>query len=159
MNLALRQHEIDRAGLIGAGRHADDRDADEPQGGCAAHDRIKTAVLSRTMPPWGAIKGFGEFRNDQGLTQEQSELIVDWIQNDAPRGNNRRALPKEPSFAATAPDRLPAVTTAVSGEKTLDRALVDRYRHPFLLRKAVRLPAGTVIGGVPRDAGVALLAH
>ena len=54
---------------------------------------IKTAVLSRRMPPWGAIKGFGDFRNDQALTQEQIELIVDWIQNDAPRGNNRRALP------------------------------------------------------------------
>ena len=47
------------------------------------------------MPPWGAIKGFGEFRNDQALTQEQIELIVDWIQNDAPRGNNRRALPAD----------------------------------------------------------------
>ena len=27
------------------------------------------------MPPWGAVKGFGEFRNDQGLTAEQLELI------------------------------------------------------------------------------------
>ena len=62
---------------------------------------IKAAVLSRRMPPWGAIKGFGEFRNDQALTQEQIELIVDWIQNDAPRGNNRRALPKAPTFAGT----------------------------------------------------------
>jgi mono/diheme cytochrome c family protein len=27
---------------------------------------IKNAVLSRRMPPWGAVKGFGEFRNDRG---------------------------------------------------------------------------------------------
>ena len=36
---------------------------------------IKNAVLSRRMPPWGAVKGFGEFRNDHGLTQEQVELV------------------------------------------------------------------------------------
>src|SRR5258706_12780966 len=35
---------------------------------------IKDAVLSRRMPPWGAVKGFGDFRNDTGLTQEQVEL-------------------------------------------------------------------------------------
>jgi hypothetical protein len=120
---------------------------------------------------------------------------VDWIQNDAPRGNNRRALPKEPSFAAITPDAVPASATAISGETTLARALVvegllpervasgqsirvtaslpggaveplvwlyqydDRYTHPFLFRTPLRLPAGTVIRGIPRDASVALLAH
>jgi hypothetical protein len=34
-----------------------------------------------------------------------------------------------------------------------------RYTHPFLFRKPVRLPAGTIIGGVPDDAAVGLLAH
>ena len=155
---------------------------------------IKNAVLHRSMPPWGAIKGFGEFRNDQALTQEQIELIVDWIQNDAPRGNNRRALPKEPSFAAPGEPPL-APTTAVSGDTTLDRPLVlrgvvpekvaigqsmritallpggvveplvwlyqydDRYKHPFLFRRELRLPAGTVIKGIPRDATIGLIAH
>ena len=37
---------------------------------------IKAAVLARTMPPWGAVKGFGTFRNDQSLSQEQIELIT-----------------------------------------------------------------------------------
>ena len=32
---------------------------------------IKEEVLERRMPPWGAVKGFGEFRNDEGLIQEQ----------------------------------------------------------------------------------------
>ena len=156
---------------------------------------IKAAVLTRRMPPWGAIKGFGEFKNDQALTQEQIELIVDWIQNDGPRGNNRRALPAEPSFK-TEPTATPsAPVKAISGATKLDRPLVldgllpgkissnqsvritaalpdgtvepliwlhqydDRYRHPFLFRKAVRLPAGTIIHGVPADAVVGLLAH
>lgn len=35
----------------------------------------------------------------------------------------------------------------------------NRYRHPFLFRKALRLPAGTVIRGVPDDAVVDLIPH
>src|SRR5678815_1311148 len=37
---------------------------------------IKEEILSRRMPPWGAVKGFGDFRNDQGLTPEQLELCL-----------------------------------------------------------------------------------
>jgi hypothetical protein len=47
---------------------------------------IKDAVLSRRMPPWGAVKGFGDFRNDQGLTQAELDLITDWVDSDTPRG-------------------------------------------------------------------------
>jgi hypothetical protein len=156
---------------------------------------IKSAVLTRRMPPWGAIKGFGEFKNDQALTQEQIELIVDWIQNDAPRGNNRRALPATPSFAAAPPGVPAPPMKTISGATTLDRPVVlegllpervasnqsirvtaalpdghvepliwlhqydDRSPHSFLFRKALRLPAGTVIHGVPNNATVGLLGH
>ncbi|HYR88910.1 MAG TPA: cytochrome c [Terriglobia bacterium] len=47
---------------------------------------IKEEVLSRRMPPWGAIKGFGEFRNDQALTPEQLELITQWVEGGVPEG-------------------------------------------------------------------------
>jgi len=85
---------------------------------------IKAAVLSRRMPPWGAIKGFGDFRNDEALTPEQIELFVDWIQNDAPRGNNRQALPAEPKFSAPAAVTPPAHVVSVSGSLTLDQPMV-----------------------------------
>jgi hypothetical protein len=84
---------------------------------------IKDAVLARRMPPWGAVKGFGTFRNDQALSQEQIELLTSWIQSDAPRGNNRRALPKEPTFTESPPFVMPPVATRVSGPTTLDRAV------------------------------------
>ncbi|HXK04842.1 MAG TPA: cytochrome c, partial [Verrucomicrobiae bacterium] len=48
---------------------------------------IKEEVLERRMPPWGAVKGFGEFKDDQGLTQEQIELIADWVEGGAPEGD------------------------------------------------------------------------
>ncbi len=38
------------------------------------------------MPPWGAVKGFGDFRDDQALTPEQIELIGDWVEGGAPEG-------------------------------------------------------------------------
>ena len=88
---------------------------------------IKAAVLSRRMPPWGAIKGFGDFRNDEALTPEQIELFVDWIQNDAPRGNNRQALPAEPKFSAPAAVTPPAHVVSVSGSLTLDRPTGPRW--------------------------------
>ena len=50
---------------------------------------IKDAVLSRRMPPWGAVKGFGDFRNDQGLTQEQISLITDWVEGGRPKATIR----------------------------------------------------------------------
>ena len=152
---------------------------------------IKAAVLSRKMPPWGAIKGFGDFRNDEALTPEQIELFVDWIQSDAPRG--RQAMPAEPKFSAPAPVATPARVVSVSGSMTLDRPLVldglmpqkvppgqsmritasfptgatrpllwlhnydDQFQHPFLLRKPIQLPAGTVIRGISSDAVVDLI--
>lgn len=111
---------------------------------------IKDAVLTRRMPPWGAIKGFGNFRNEQALTQEQIELIVDWIQNDAPRGNNRRALPATPSLGPVKPEPVPAAIQAVSGETRLARPVVVEGLLPEKMAAAdsVRIIAALPDGSV-----------
>src|SRR5215472_14006193 len=59
---------------------------------------IGEEVLERRMPPWGAVKGFGDFRSDQGLTAEQLELIVDWEEGGAPEGEEKD-LPDKPKIA------------------------------------------------------------
>ena len=84
---------------------------------------IRDAVLTRRMPPWGAVKGFGAFRNDQALTQEQIELFTVWVANDTPRGNNRGALPKEPTFTEPPPLSVPPHAIRIAGVTTLDRPL------------------------------------
>ena len=82
---------------------------------------IKEEVLERRMPPWGAVKGFGEFRDDQGLTQEQLELIADWVEGGAPEGDPK-SMPKTPDFHGNHAD--PAVAgMVVDGTVTLRRAL------------------------------------
>jgi hypothetical protein len=63
---------------------------------------IKEEVLARQMPPWGAVKGFGDFRNDQGLTPEQMELITSWVGGGVPEGEAKDLAP-DPKFDQAAP--------------------------------------------------------
>jgi mono/diheme cytochrome c family protein len=48
---------------------------------------IKEQVLARSMPPWGAVKGFGDLSPDQGLTQEEIFIIAAWVVGGAPQGD------------------------------------------------------------------------
>ncbi len=48
---------------------------------------IKEEVLERRMPPFGAVKGFGDLRDDRALTQEEIHLISDWVEGGSPEGD------------------------------------------------------------------------
>lgn len=48
---------------------------------------IKEEVFERRMPPWGAVKGFGEFQHERALTQEEISIIADWVEGGAPEGD------------------------------------------------------------------------
>lgn len=89
---------------------------------------IGEEVLRRRMPPWGAVKGFGEFRNDMALTPEQLELVVDWEEGGAPEGDAKdlpRAGANAPAKAPwPAPRRHVAGEIAVRGEFRLTRPLL-----------------------------------
>jgi len=62
---------------------------------------IGKAVLGRSMPPFGAVKGFGDLRDDQSLTQEQIDLVTNWVQGGAPEGD-AKFLAKTPPHEVTA---------------------------------------------------------
>lgn len=47
---------------------------------------IKEQVLHRQMPPWGAVKGFGDFRDDESLTQDEINRMAEWVEGGAPEG-------------------------------------------------------------------------
>jgi hypothetical protein len=83
---------------------------------------IGEEVLRRRMPPWGAVKGFGDFRNDQGLTPEQLELIVDWEEGGAPEGEPKD-IPKESEKPPESRFSRPANKLVVSGDTKLTRDL------------------------------------
>ncbi|MFL5298623.1 MAG: redoxin domain-containing protein [Phenylobacterium sp.] len=48
---------------------------------------IRETVRTRRMPPYFADPHIGVFKNDQGLTAEQTKLLVHWIEAGAPRGD------------------------------------------------------------------------
>jgi hypothetical protein len=84
---------------------------------------IGEEVLHRRMPPWGAVKGFGDFRNDKGLTEEQLELIVDWEEGGAPEGDPKD-IPTTIKFPADQPVSHSAKEITVSGDTKLAKDVV-----------------------------------
>src|SRR2546425_12062050 len=64
---------------------------------------IKEEILERRMPPWNAAKGFGEYENDRSLSQLETELLVDWVEGGAPKGDDKD-IPKPVSSEPRTPD-------------------------------------------------------
>lgn len=85
---------------------------------------IKEEVLERRMPPWGAVKGFGEFADDQSLTAEELHVIADWVEGGAPEGD-ASLLPMPRRWENPARASVPRGTTAADGW-TLRRAMTLR---------------------------------
>lgn len=86
-------------------------------------EAIKDEVLARTMPPWGAVKGFADYRNDQALTPEQLELITSWADGGVPEGEEKDLLPP-PAVTDAAAAKPPKNGLVVSGELTLKKKLM-----------------------------------
>ena len=111
---------------------------------------IKEETLERRMPPFGAVKGFGELRDDQALTQEQLELISDWVEGGAPEGEPA-LLPKDPEINP-APEAAPktGAELIVDGSKTLKQPMTFAGIRPKTLlegtsmRVVAERPDGTV---------------
>ena len=84
---------------------------------------MQEEVLERRMPPWGAVKGFGEFRDDQALTPEQIELIADWVEGGAPEGEPKD-LPEPPKGPAPVAPSHGSGKVSLSGDYKLLRPLI-----------------------------------
>src|SRR6185369_9779260 len=67
--------------------------------------KIRQSALDRHMPPWAAVPGYGEFVNDNGLTQREIDFLVSWAESYGPRNNGevfRGTTVHEPSKAVQA---------------------------------------------------------
>jgi Copper type II ascorbate-dependent monooxygenase, C-terminal domain len=54
---------------------------------------MKTAVVTRKMPPWSADPQYGHFSNDPSLSQAEIDTIAKWADNGAPAGDEKDAPP------------------------------------------------------------------
>jgi hypothetical protein len=52
---------------------------------------IKEEVLTRRMPKWHAVRGYGDFSNDPSLSPFEIALIAAWADGGAPRGTEADA--------------------------------------------------------------------
>jgi len=106
-------------------------------------EAIKEEVLGRTMPPWGAVKGFGDFRNDQALTPEQIEVIESWADGGVPEGEPND-MPK--------PDPAPGAGTAQKVHGAIEVSGDFELKRPFSLD-------GLLPESVPEKASVQITAE
>ena len=102
-------------------------------------EAIKQEVLERRMPPWGAVKGFGDFRDDDGLSETEIVLISNWVEGGAPQGD-LNLLPKEIKAQAV-PSVHPKVREIllVNGSLTLDRSVRLAAVRPEALHEGASL--------------------
>lgn len=54
---------------------------------------IKSAVLTRKMPPWPADPHYGKFANDRHLSDADVNTLVSWADHGAPSGDAKDAPP------------------------------------------------------------------
>jgi hypothetical protein len=102
---------------------------------------IRTQVLSRQMPKWGAARGYGEFLNDPSLSPFEIQLIVAWVDGGAPKA-------------------LPALPVAAPPVRPQDFVGAIRPNVPSVSQEVsigcdgAALPVGRLVGVRPRlDAG------
>jgi hypothetical protein len=62
---------------------------------------IKEEVLTRRMPRWHAVRGYGDFSNDPSLSWFEIALIAAWVDGGAPRGPDAPAAAGPPAVEAT----------------------------------------------------------
>ena len=99
---------------------------------------IRETVRTRRMPPYFADPHIGVFKNDQGLTPDQTKILVHWIEAGAPRGEG--ADPLLANAGKTAPEwpaelGRPDVVVDLPAFKVPASGLVDyqfmRVDNPF----------------------------
>jgi hypothetical protein len=106
---------------------------------------IREEVLKRTMPPWGAVKGFGDFSNDSSLTPEEIELIVKWTEGGVPEGEEKVVhVPESPGFLEL-PDGLKITGTYRLKKHFFTMGIsVSKVLPGAEARVVAKLPDGTV---------------
>jgi peroxiredoxin/mono/diheme cytochrome c family protein len=63
-------------------------------------ETIREVLQDGRMPPWFADPGYGHFRNDRRLSDDEKKTVLAWIDAGAPRGDDKD-MPPEKVFTST----------------------------------------------------------
>jgi hypothetical protein len=104
---------------------------------------IRDEVLERRMPPWDAVKGVGDFRDDQSLSQPEIDMLVGWVEGGAPEGDPIYLPPPPHIDPPDAP--LPGNETELSQSIALSKPMTLTGIRPHgALEVSACLPDGSV---------------
>jgi hypothetical protein len=133
---------------------------------------IRDEVLSRRMPPWDAVKGVGDFRDDPSLSQPEMDVLVAWVEGGAPEGNpiylpeaprserpkhvgarggmelrTSMTLERDTVLSGVRPEG-PLELTALLPDQTVEhliwlREYRPKWKRAYYFREPVALPRGT----------------
>ena len=120
---------------------------------------IKEEVLERRMPPFAAVKGFGEIKDDGAMTQEDLHIIADWVEGGSPEGDDPKLLPKVPDFSTPATGKAPNVAAKTSGGGVVNSSASSLIADGTLTLKEPTTLIGARAGTLAEGASVQAVAQ
>src|ERR1700691_1027225 len=87
---------------------------------------IREAVLLKRMPPWFADSPSGHFSNDPSLTESETHIITEWVDQGAKEGNPRD-VPPVPSYVDGWHIGKPDVVFDIGEDHVVKNTVVDEY--------------------------------
>jgi hypothetical protein len=88
---------------------------------------IKRVTEERRMPPWSAVPGHGEFRNERRLSAEEIATIAAWVDAGAPLGN-KKDLPAKMVWNDDWSFGPPDLVLTPEGDFEVSGKGIDQYR-------------------------------
>src|SRR5262245_43856285 len=107
------------------------------------------------MPPWPPEHGYGTFRNERRLSDEQIEVIRRWVELGAPEGDPRQ-LPPAPEWSGDWQLGTPDLVVTFPQAYTLPAGKADVFRN-FLV--PVDLPSARYVRGLEFRPGNPKVVH
>lgn len=116
---------------------------------------IAQAVTTRYMPPWFATEAFhGVFRNERGLTQDEIDTIVRWVEQGAKRGNaadapdpisfsNKEWWLGEPDLIVSLPEKIWVSDDVTDWQPMINVTLTDEQLPEDRWLKTIEAQAGS----------------
>jgi mono/diheme cytochrome c family protein len=107
---------------------------------------IKEKVLSRAMPPWGAVPGFGNLAPDRALSEEDLLIISAWVVGGAPQGDPALAPQTAPEPQPPPPNGPLTALVVVNTRLRLTRSITIQGLRPL---PETRVPSAKVVAALP----------
>jgi len=116
---------------------------------------IASVTQSGYMPPWKAVHGYGDFKDENRLSKMEIDQIQQWNETGMPRGDESKE-PASPKFVTNWPLRQPDLIVQPEKSYHVDAEGGDLYRS-FVIKNQFKKP--TWIKAIAIQPGNAKVVH